>query len=139
MLANQRIIGRMIGAIAGAAALSLAVATTASAHHCYKEDWNDAAYAHVSQGGTAWLPLGDLGRMVVSEELGLPQCAYVIDGVVADYVAIKGLDAEPLIHSRATAGGGAAHQGKTVPPYEYLDFAVLDPLLQAAVGDCLGA
>ena len=27
---------------------------------------------------------------------------------------------EPLIHSKATVGGGAAHQGKDVKPFSYL-------------------
>jgi hypothetical protein len=134
--------GRLLATLAGAAALSIAVAGTASAFHCYKEDWNDAAYAHLSQGGTPWLPLSDLGEIVVATEIGLPQCTYVVDGVVADFMTAKGLTEEPLIHTRATAGGGAAHQGKDVPPFNYLtdaDFVLLDSLLGPAIEDCLSA
>ena len=137
-----RTTGRLLATLAGTAALSIALAGTASAHHCYKEDWNDAAYAHHSQGGTPWQPLSNIGEMVVAEEIGLPQCTYVVDGAVADFMAAKGLTEEPLIHTRATAGGGAAHQGKDVPPFSYLtdaDFVLLDSLLGPAIEDCLSA
>ena len=133
---------RLLAALAGAAALSIAVAGTASAHHCYKQDWNDAALAQLSQGGTPWQPLTDIGEFVVAVEIGLPQCTYVVDGVVADFMTAKGLTEVPLIHTRATAGGGAAHQGKDVPPFGYLtdsDFALLDSLLEPAIEECLSA
>jgi hypothetical protein len=42
--------------------------------------------------------------------------------------------------SRATTGGGAAHQGKTVKPFAYLgeaDFVILEGLLEKHVGACL--
>ncbi|GAA4426602.1 hypothetical protein GCM10023169_25560 [Georgenia halophila] len=139
MSRTTRVFGRCIGAVAGAAAFSLALATTASAHECYKEDWSDAAHARLSQGGTAWLPMSDLGEYVVAVEMGLPECAYVVDGVVDDYVAMTGLDAEPLVHSRATIGGGPERGGRAAPPISYLDFSILGPLLEDAVGDCLSA
>ena len=56
----------------------MASASIASAHHCYKVDWNDAAYEHVSSG-TAWWTLNDLGAMIITQDLGLPQCAYVAE------------------------------------------------------------
>ena len=54
----------------------------------------------------------------------------------------KGLTEEPMIHTRATVGGGAANQGKDVPALNYLtdaDFALLDSLLGPAIEDCLSA
>lgn len=142
MSRTARVTGRLLAVVAGTAALSVGLAGTASAFHCYKEDWNDAAYAHHSQGGTAWLPLSDLGEILIAEELGLPQCAFVADGVIADFMEAKGLTEEPLILSRAVAGGGAAHQGKDVPPFNYLtdaDFVLLESLLGPAIEECLSA
>ena len=124
----------------GAAAVLAMSANAAFAHHCYKADWNDAAYAHHAAGGTAWLPLSDLADIVIAEDIGLPQCVGYGDQVAAAWMDATGSEEEPLIHSRATAGGGAAHQGKTVRPYKYLgdaDFAVLDAALEAAIEDCL--
>lgn len=115
-------------------------ANAAFAHHCCKADWNDAAYAHHAAGGTAWLPLSELADIVIAEDIGLPQCVGYGDQVAAAWMDATGTEDEPLIHSRATAGGGAAHQGKTVPPFNYLgdaDFAILDAALVAAIEECL--
>lgn len=142
MSRTTRVTGRLLAVVAGTAALSVALAGTASAFHCYKEDWNDAAYAHHSQGGTPWQPLSNIGEFVVAEEIGLPQCTYVVDGVVAAFMDAKGLTEEPLIHTRAVVGGGAAAQGKDVPPFNYLtdaDFVLLDSLLGPAIEECLSA
>lgn len=128
-------------AVAASATVGLAAATMASAHHCYKDEWQAAAYQHHAAGGTAWMPLSDLGAMIISEDIGLPQCAYVADAVVADWMAATGTTVEPLIHSKATAGGGAAHQGKTVKPFSYLgeaDFALLQAGIGAGVEECTG-
>lgn len=133
--------GADIGTLAGTAALSIALAGTASAHHCYKQDWNDAAFAQLSEGGTPWQPLSDIGEFVVAEEIGLPECTYVVDGVVADFMTAKGLTDEPMIHTRATVGSGAGYQGKDVP-FSYFtdaDFALLDSLLVPAIEECPSA
>jgi hypothetical protein len=126
----------------GVGAVLALSANTAFAHHCYKADWNDAAYAHHAQGGTAWIPLSDLADLVIAEDIGLPECVGYGDQVAEAWMEATGTEVEPLIHSRATAGGGAAHQGKTVPPFHYLDdadFAILDGALGEAIGDCLSA
>lgn len=125
----------------GAAAILALGATAASAHHCYKADWNDAAYANLSKGGTPWLPLSDLASLVIAGDIGFPECAGYGDQVAAAWMEATGTTTEPLIHMNATAGGGAAHQGKTVKPFAYLedpDFVILDEALGAAIGDCLG-
>ena len=126
----------------GATAILAISANSAFAHHCYKVDWNDSAYAHHAQGGTTWLPLSDLADSVIAEDIGLPQCVGYGDQVAAAWMEATGTEQEPLIHSRATAGGGAAHQGKTVRPFHYLedaDFAILEAALGAAIEDCLAA
>ena len=53
---------RMLVKMAAASTVILmGTATVASAHHCYKDQWADAAYQHHVAGGTAWMPLSDLG------------------------------------------------------------------------------
>lgn len=126
---------------AGAAAILALGATAASAHHCYKADWNDAAATQLNQNSTPWLPLSDLAELVITQDIGLAQCAGYGDQVTAAWMEATGAEQEPLIQIKATAGGGAAHQGKTVKPFLYLgdaDFAVLDEALTAAIDDCLG-
>lgn len=95
-------------------------------------------------GGTAWLPLSSLGAMIISapapDGAGLPQCASYAYIAVDHWMAQTGTTSEPLIHSKATAGGGAAHQGKTVKPFAYLeepDFAILEEGLGMAIGQCM--
>jgi hypothetical protein len=127
---------------AGAAVLVLVGGNAAFAHHCYKADWNDAAYAHHAGGGTAWTPLSDLADTVIAEDIGLPQCVGYGDQVAQVWMEATGVEQEPLIHSRATAGGGAAHRGKEPKPFNYLgqeDFVILDAALGAAIEDCLAA
>lgn len=141
---------RSASVVATTAALSLAGATAASAHHCYKTDWQDAAYERLSQGGTAWLPLTELGRLVISwgdDDLGIepsPECAeYLTSADLAGWMQSKGLAKEPLIHFRATAGGGAYYmKGKKPGSFDYLDhsdFAVLGEALVDAVERCNAA
>ena len=110
---------RMLGA-AAAAAFLVTSAGTASAHHCYKEQWNAAAYENHLRGNTAWMPLSDMTVMFMAspEE---PWCAGVVDAAVHSWVHEAGFEQEPLIHSRATIGGGAFYKkGKMPPPIDYL-------------------
>ena len=120
---------RRTGTVASAvAAMTLAGSSMASAHHCYKNYWQPNAYTQHLKGNTPWMPLSDMGTMFIIGPEYAEQCGSVADDVVADFMEARGLTQEPLIHSRATTGGGAAHQGKTVKPFSYLsdeDFEVL--------------
>lgn len=138
---------RMSARIRYAAALSAVALVTsagaASAHHCYKEEWAEAAYQHHLAGGTAWMPLSDMATLYVLEPEGLAEaCAWTADAAVADFMEMKGLTQEPLIHSKAIIGGGAFHKaGKAPKPINYLsdpDFEFLMGALFGYVGECLG-
>ncbi len=135
----QGLAPRATAAVALAVAMTMVGASAASAHHCYRDQWADAAYQHHLRGGTAWVPLSDLGAMFVIPPDLQEQCGYVADEVVADFMADNGMTQEPLIHSRATVGSGAAYQGKDVRPFSYLDeaqFGTLTVDLLAAVAVC---
>jgi hypothetical protein len=132
---------RRTGVVAAtAAAFTLAGAGIASAHHCYKDDWQAAAYQHHLKGGTAWVSLSDLGTMFLIPPELQAQCGYVADEAVAAWMAESGLTQEPLIHSKATVGGGAFYnKGKAPKPFEYLseaDFDELGGLLMAGLEGC---
>lgn len=122
------------------AAFTLAGAGIASAHHCYKDDWQQAAYDRLSAGGTAWISLSDLGTMFLIGPEYAEQCGYVADDVVADWMAGTGTTQEPLIHSRATTGGGALyHKGKAPDPFQYLgdeDFMMLTMGIVEGMATC---
>lgn len=126
------------------AAFTLAGAGIASAHHCYKAEWQEVAYANVSEG-TAWITLGDLAVMVIQwQNPDAPADCYYVGQETADaWMEMKGLEVEPLIHSRATTGGGALyHKGKAPKPFEYLgedDFMWLDGQLAARLATCMAA
>jgi hypothetical protein len=131
---TRRVWGRRAGAVAATvAALGIATATTASAHHCYKVDWNDRAHEQLAKNRTAWMPLSDLGEMIIAAPVdqggyGRPDCTASADAAVTAWMAQTGTAKEPLIHSRATVGSGAAYQGKAPKGFAYLsdaDFGVL--------------
>jgi hypothetical protein len=127
---------RVTTTVALAAALTMVGATAASAHHCYKDEWADAAYRHHLQGGTPWVPLSDLAASFLPAE-----CAWVADEVVADFMADNGMAQEPLIHSRATVGGGAMQRGNDPRPFSYLTEAQFETLtidLMAGLEACAG-
>lgn len=129
---------RRTGTVATAAtALALVAAGPASAHHCLKE-WNGAARTQVSSG-TSWMALSDFVGFAIVNFLpgGTPECAAHADEITAGYLTQAGLATEPTVHMRATTGGGAAHQGKDVKPFSYLDFALLKGLVSAEE-DCAG-
>lgn len=137
---SRTILRRALAVTAGTAALTFGVASTASAHHCYKVDWNEKAYAQQSTNGSPWTPLTDLGAMIIAEDIGLPECSGYANIAVQHWMSETGTTTEPLIHSKATAGGGAAHQGKTVKPFAYLgdaDFAILEEGLGMAIEQCM--
>ncbi len=137
----HHIIRRSVGVIAGAAALTLGTATVASAHHCYKVDWNDKAYEQLSKGGTAWMPLTDLGAMIISEEIGQPQCAGYASIAVDHWMAETGTTKVPLLHSKATVGSGSYYKRGVAPkPFAYLeeaDFMILEEGLGMAIDACM--
>lgn len=126
------------------AAFTLAGAGIASAHHCYKAEWQEVAYANLAEG-TAWMPLGDLATMVIQWQFPeTPEdCYYVGQETVDAWMEMKGLEVEPLIHSRATTGGGALyHKGKAPKPFDYLmeeDFMWLDAHLAEGLDACMAA
>lgn len=132
---------RVTATVALAAALTMLVgAAAASAHHCYRDQWADAAYQHHLQGGTSWVALSDLGAMLVIPPELQEHCVWVADEVVADFMEDYGLEQEPLIHTRAVVARGAAYQGKTVAPFSYLteaQFGELTVALLAGVDACV--
>jgi hypothetical protein len=124
---------------AAAGALALAVAGPASAHHCYKHDWQAAARTQLETRHTAWVPMSDLLASAMTEVFGLPaECAAHADEFVASWMVDAGVDAEPIIQTRATIGGGAELQGRDPRPIGYLedvDFGYIDGLI-ASTPDC---
>lgn len=133
-------IGSRAAATIGLAVVLTFVGTSmASAHHCYRDDWADAAYQHHQQGGTAWVSLSDLGAMFIIPPELQEQCGYVADDAVAVFMAERGLTQEPMIHSRATVGSGAAYQGNGQMPFSYLSDADIEDLtltLLAGLEEC---
>lgn len=122
MSALHRTMRRAGIALAATAAVTLAGSTMASAHHCYKDEWQAAAYEQLSNGRTAWMPLSDLGTAFLIGPDHAQQCGYVADEVVEQWMAANDVDKEPLIHMRATVGGGALYNsGKEPKPFSYLD------------------
>ncbi|WP_137843807.1 hypothetical protein [Microbacterium sp. 2FI] len=121
MRASRRAVGGATSIIAATAALVLVGGSAASAHHCYKDQWQDAAYQQHLAGGTAWLPLSDMGKMFLIPPELQESCGYVADDAVAAFMAEEGMTQEPLIHAKATVGGGAVHHaGKEPKPFSYL-------------------
>lgn len=118
--------GMVAVAVAGITAMT---AMSASAHHCYKEEWQDAALQALQRNNTAWVSLADLGRMfLVPAELQEP-CGWVADEAVADWMKANGMTQMPMIHSKATTGGGAYYKkGKEPKPFNYLTDAQFDEL-----------
>jgi len=119
---------------AASAVIMLATTTVASAHHCYKDQWADAAYQHHLAGGTAWVSLSDLGaEFLIPDELKA-DCGWAADAAVEDFMEAEGLDQEPLIHSKAITGGGAYAKGKAPKPFSYLTEAQFETLGASLMG-----
>lgn len=127
------------GTVLGATIAAVALAAPSYAHHCYKDAWTDAAHAAVSNG-TAWMSMTDMVTRILGEEFELPEVCVAHSGeFVQSFMTAKGLTQEPLIHSRTTVAGGAAHKKGFEPkPFSYLtdaDFGILVDAL-AAEPDC---
>jgi hypothetical protein len=133
---------RASAVVASAAALTLGLAGAASAHHCYKVNWSEAAYENHLRGNTAWMPLSDLfDQWVVPEAFGDIEACQGTGGEAAEmYMEARGLSQEPLIHGRATIGTGEkAHpKGKQPPPIDYLGNYedLLDEIVYTIGVDC---
>ncbi|MDC5699030.1 hypothetical protein OO014_17400 [Intrasporangium calvum] len=143
MGALGRVLRRTGTVAATTAAFTLAGTGIASAHHCYKDEWRQAAYEHLATSQTPWVSLSDLGKMFLLQDPALIEaCGYVVDDAVADWMAEKGLTQEPLIQSRATVGAGAFYYKGTAPdPFEYLtdeDFNALGGAVFAGLESCSG-
>lgn len=131
---------RAAGALAAGAALSLMGSTVASAHHCYKVDWQERAYENLAANGTAWMTISDLGAMFLLTPGEEATCRPVLDQAVAEWMVLEDFDREPLIHSKATIGGGAYHRaGKNPPPIGFLTDAQFGSLMGLAVPALMGA
>ncbi|HHW83785.1 MAG TPA: hypothetical protein GX743_08255 [Actinomycetales bacterium] len=123
-----------------AAGLIVVSAGAASAHHCYKDEWSQAAYQHHLAGGTAWVSLSDMGRMFMIPPELQEACGYVADDAVGAFMANRGMTQEPLIHSKATTGSGAFYNRGIAPkPFSYLsegDFMELTLDLESRLAVC---
>jgi hypothetical protein len=112
----------------------------ASAHHCYRDYWQPAAYEQHLTGNTPWMPLSDMGTMFLIGPDYAAQCGYVADEAVAAFMAERGLTQEPLIQSRATVGSGAYYKkGKEPKPFSYLteeDFGMLTTAVIDGMATC---
>jgi hypothetical protein len=142
MTTPHRALGLGGSIVAATAALVLVGASAASAHHCYKDEWQAAAYEHHAAGGTAWVPLSDLGAQFLIPPDLLEECGYVADDAVATWMEYAGVEQEPLIHSKAVVGSGAMQNGKEPKPFSYLmeeDFVMLTMEIEAGLAACTGA
>ncbi|HLS44672.1 MAG TPA: hypothetical protein VK045_04510 [Ornithinicoccus sp.] len=132
---------RASAVVASAAALTLGLAGTASAHHCYKVNWSEVAHAHHMQGNTAWMPLSDLVEMYILPEVFQGACEGFGDRAAELYMKGTGLVQEPLIHSKATIGTGEKAHPKGKQPMS-IDFlgnheALLDEVIFQIATECL--
>lgn len=118
------------GLMAGAAGLAAVVmsAGPASAHHCFFVEPNSTAdYNRMVHSGV-FVPLSDLIELFEGETIG--GCAATYDYLAMLIAANHGMDSEPLVNTKATMGGGAAHiAGNEPPPFDYLGDADFDTLI----------
>lgn len=136
---SHHILRRAATTTAAAAALGLATASMASAHHCYKVDWNAKAYSNQASNGSPWTPLSTIGAMVIAEDVGMPECASYANVAVNHWMQVTGTTVEPLIHSKATVGGGTLKSGRTPTRIAFLgesDFAILEEGIGMAIAQC---
>ena len=137
---RNRTMRRVGTALAATAAFTLAGASMASAHHCYKDDWQAAAYQQQASNKSPWMTLSDLGTAFLIGPALAEKCGYVADNVAADWMSANGVTVEPLIHMKATVGGGALYNSGTEPkPFSYLgeaDFEQLTVGIIEGMADC---
>lgn len=124
---------RLLGVAAGAAAVTLATATTASAHFCYVANMSDGAHQALSSSNSVFVALSDVAEMFVLP----PSCQGlgIGDAVVADWMAAFGVEQEPLIHSRTVMAQGAIGKSQGINHLSGADFAFLDAALTDAVAE----
>jgi hypothetical protein len=143
MTTSRRAFGRAGSIIAAAAAIVLVGGSGASAHFCYKDEWAAAAHAHHAAGGTAWVPLSELGKMFLIPEELLESCGYVADDAVVAFMEAEGMTQEPLIHGKAVVASGAVfNAGKQPKPFSYLtedQFGTLTVDLLDRLAECAAA
>lgn len=107
--------------LAGTAALTMGLGSSAWAHHCYKDAWQEAASEQLAEGGTAWMPMSDFVGMMITIFGGSSDCVAHADDWVAAWMTANEVEDEPLIHMKATVGGGAKYMKDYEPaPFEYL-------------------
>lgn len=132
---HMRMSHRIRYAAALAAVGLVTSAGTASAHHCYKDEWTAQAYENLAASGKAWMTLSDLGTMFMVAPDEVAVCGPLIDQAVYEWMDWKGLEVEPLIHSKAIVGGGAFHnKGKAPKPFEYMTEEDFGMVIGAAIG-----
>jgi hypothetical protein len=136
---GSTVLRRGLATVAAATALGIAASAAASAHECYRDTWLGGSYDRVASG-TPWTPLSDLGVWYLIGPEYAQQCGYVADEAVTTWMASKGLEEEPLVHGRATVGGGAEYYaGREPRPFSYLgeeDFFVLTMLVVDGMATC---
>lgn len=134
MSATNRLVRAAI-ATAGTGALVVAMAGPAAAHHCWR-DWQGSAHEQLAAGGTAWVTMTDFVVMGLGEE-GLPEACLAHAGEwTAAWMESHDVEDEPLVHSRATVGGGAAHKkGKEPGHTNYLGDADFNELIGYAMAE----
>ncbi|WP_153397532.1 hypothetical protein [Ornithinicoccus halotolerans] len=130
-MTTTRLRRRLLGVAAGAAAVTLVTATTASAHFCYVANMSDAARQALASNNSVFVELSDVAEMFVlppsCQGLGLG------DAAVAEWMAAFGVEQEPMIHSRAVMAKGAMGKSQGINHLSDADFAFLDGALTDGV------
>ena len=135
----RTLVTRAGGVAAAVTALTLGVAGSAYAHHCYKLDLNEQAYANQATNDTPWTPLSEVVELYVLPEAfaqAPAACQQTASRAVELYMDAKGLTQEPLIHAKATVGVGAKGNGSAQFGYLGNDGALLDQIIHQVGVEC---